>query len=199
LKSNIIGLYNRGNDLEHLNNNIVLTENEKDLYNVVIDNNNDLMVNNDIQLHNNIFIPVDTDIAVMIFKSKSPISISIYNSILYNMSSSINIKPTNLQFIKQLKVENESRFTVADSGFYLDSSTLDVYLSIDLKTINNGDYDFVSVAKEFSGNSIHDIYNTIIKKSKNLVSLSDMKTKTEKVIHRYATTINTNDNYLITI
>lgn len=199
MKSNIIGLYNRGNDLEHLNNNIVLTENEKDLYNVVIDNNNDLMVNNDIQLHNNIFIPVDTDIAVMIFKSKSPISISIYNSILYNMSSSINIKPTNLQFIKQLKVENESRFTVADSGFYLDSSTLDVYLSIDLKTINNGDYDFVSVAKEFSGNSIHDIYNTIIKKSKNLVSLSDMKTKTEKVIHRYATTINTNDNYLITI
>jgi len=199
LKSNIIGLYNRGNDLEHLNNNIVLTENEKDLYNVVIDNNNDLMVNNDIQLHNNIFIPVDTDIAVMIFKSKSPISISIYNSILYNMSSSINIKPTNLQFIKQLKVENESRFTVADSGFYLDSSTLDVYLSIDLKTINNGDYDFVSVAKEFSGNSIHDIYNTIIKKSKNLVSLSDMKTKTEKVIHRYATTIDTNDNYLITI
>lgn len=199
MKSNIIGLYNRGNDLEHLNNNIVLTENEKDLYNVVIDNNNDLMVNNDIQLHNNIFIPVDTDIAVMIFKSKSPISISIYNSILYNMSSSINIKPTNLQFIKQLKVENESRFTVADSGFYLDSSTLDVYLSIDLKTINNGDYDFVSVAKEFSGNSIHDIYNTIIKKSKNLVSLSDMKTKTEKVIHRYATTIDTNDNYLITI
>jgi hypothetical protein len=157
------------------------------------------MVNNDIQLHNNIFIPVDTDIAVMIFKSKSPISVSIYNSILYNMSSSINIKPTNLQFIKQLKVENESRFTVADSGFYLDSSTLDVYLSIDLKTINNGDYDFVSVAKEFSGNSIHDIYNTIIKKSKNLVSLSDMKTKTEKVIHRYATTIDTNDNYLITI
>ncbi len=201
MKSAIAGLYNKKNDLEYINNNFILTDSERELYNIIIDNNNDIMVNNniDIQLYNNIIIPVDTDIAVMIFKSTTPISISIYNSILYNMISSVKIKPQNIQFIKPLKFINDSNFTIADCGIYLDSSTLDVYISIDLKTINNSDYEFVSVAKNFSGNSIHDIYHMITKKSKNILSVADIKTKIENVIQRYSTTMNTNTDYLITI
>jgi len=200
LRGVVNNLQQKDNDLTYLNNNFTLTDREVDLTQRWIDFNND-EASKGISagyLKNKIFIKLDKNLAAMIHSSSTPVTFNLYNSTIYEFKNgNTPLKEDEWKKIKDIKIINDSNFTLHNSSFYIRLRDNSVYFIADISVKNTGDYNFISVSKKDTSNFI-DKYNDVVLKSINTSKLSEseIKDKIWKLDNRY-NNIDNHNSYLV--